>query len=200
MHFELAKSDDALHAVVAGYRRHGGAVPDERFRDYFPYCEVLGLVDSAGTIVGGYAVAPGDRARCIQMMPDEPRRDARKALGALRVRELNLVWLEPRFRRTAVAALLWMHIGARVGFDRGLDRVVYTADLAKPGLLRLYRNISEGVLYEGPVDPALRSPMRFRVSWSTPARFRSLPFLYLRELGARAFPSVSRVLAAAGAW
>jgi hypothetical protein len=63
--------------------------------------------------------------------------------------------------------------------------VLYAADRTKPGLVRLYKKVTDRVLYEGPIHPKYGVEVDVSLFSSTPARFRRLPLHYARELFAR---------------
>jgi hypothetical protein len=184
--FRAARDEASLREFVEGFRQYGGPVPEARFSDYLPYAECQLMRDRQGKLVGGYALCELSRARCLKSLPDRAQALVQRDLQAHSTKELNLIWLAPELRRGPASMWLWLQLAKHLGWAAGAERIIYAADLAKPGLITLYEKISEGLLYRGPVRDDLAVDLCVAVYWSTPRRFRRLPRMYAAELAARA--------------
>jgi hypothetical protein len=148
--------------------------------DYFQQSIVTGVFDERHMLVGGYATAPGASGRWLSQIPDVATLCARVPVD--RTLELNSVWLDPRLQGTSASSDFWIAIGDDLA-RRPVDHIVFAANTRKRGLVRLYRKIAVGILYEGPIVNSSLPSARFY--YSTPERFARLRHLYELDLRAR---------------
>jgi hypothetical protein len=149
--------------------------------DYFQQSIVTGVFDERHMLVGGYATAPGASGRWLSQIPGVGALAAR--FPADRMLELNSVWLDPRLQGSSASSDFWIAIGDDLAC-RPVDHIVFAANMRKRGLVRLYRKIAVGILYEGPIVNSSLPSARFY--YSTPERFARLRTLYEPDLRARA--------------
>jgi hypothetical protein len=175
--FRELTDESELREFIRRFRDSAGVDLPE---DYLRACDVVGGVDSAGRLVCGYALAPGPQMRWPSLIP--PGACLAHHVAPEHAVELNGVWLDERLRRQPEAARLWIRIGRDVG-ARKYPVVTFALDARKEGLLRLYRPVISGLIYEGPVVGG--SVPEARVYWSARWRFRLLRLLYVRGLALR---------------
>ena len=143
-------------------RYSGVAIPV----DYFQASVVTGAFDATGTLVGGWATAPGCVGRWLSQIPDVERRCPQIAVE--RSLELNAVWLAARLRGQNASAEFWRALARDIA-GRDVAHVIFGVNPRKRGLVRMYSTMAMSVIYEGPIlnsaVPVIRyfhsSPQRF---------------------------------------
>jgi len=146
---------------------------------YLMPSHVVGLyVD--GELSGGFVMASGKNMLWTRIFPEYAASRGDDWLEACR--DIDGVWLDASLRGTAAAALLWLRIAWDAGVGLRPNRLVYCVAHSRPGLVRLYDDVSVGVLAD---EHTAQGPTR--LLWSTPAKFRTLPFTYGPRLLKRLF-------------
>ncbi|MFL5345659.1 MAG: hypothetical protein ACJ8AT_12765 [Hyalangium sp.] len=144
MQFRPIVDDGERESYRQLFREHSGVtLPAE----YCAGAKIVGGFNRAGTLVGGFLVAPGSAMRWPTLLPSACPFQQRVPLE--RMVELNGLWLSPSERRGGEAAQLWACVGETI-FATGASYVTYATDVRKHGLMKLYRRISSAQIYEGP--------------------------------------------------
>jgi hypothetical protein len=181
MQYRVLSEFESFQARFADYS--GLLIPIE----YFRQSVVTGAFDDEGTLVGGWATAPGRVGRWVAQIPDVDRICRQIAID--RSIELNAVWLAPGLRGREASAEFWRALAHDLS-RRDVDHVMFAVNPKRRGMARLYESMALGVTYEGPI---LNSPLpAVRYFHSSPRRFAEIEQHYAERLLARSVAGQQR--------
>jgi hypothetical protein len=175
MPFHTLLTDDDRQAFIRDFKDSSGGV--EMTLDYLRVSKVVAGFDREGKMVCGYMLVAGPHMRWPAML-DQPSEFQRRT-PIEHMMELNGVWLRRELRGGPQAASLWIQIGRDFCSQR-IPYLTYVVDPRKSGLVRLYKRISSGIIYEGPVSSQFLPTAR--IYWSSRRRFQCLRILYIPGL------------------
>jgi len=139
--------------------------------------EVIAMRATGGAIVGGYTLVQGEHstlrgnASARELEAIEREHDLESAI------ELTGVWIHPALRYGHAFSSLWLRAANDVA-RRRVWTVIFSAPVRGGGLLRLYADCCDGVLFEG-------GRPRQRYFHAAPSTFLQIPLRYADHMRRR---------------
>ncbi len=147
--FHKATTPDDFKRLQQEYlKRDGVLFPEEYLRAGSCFL----VLNTLGEMVGSFAVIHNAEPRTLLQLPEHARHTFLASLKpGERVVEATAVWLEKQKHHITASTLFWVRMFTEIYKDKRTVSV-FSCDLRKPSLEKMYKKGAGGIVYRGPIQ------------------------------------------------